>query len=258
MLSYNNTLVSENCKTSDKSIPHSGIGTLSGETPRDNTRDNNSRVRSLNTELTEQIQNIRTHYAKTNTKGVFLSKKYKIDCAKTVLSEIDITTLLESCIVSIPNTYQLYFDYTIFKSFIIPELYDTIINYTVNKISYCIHQYEKIELHINLNTFSISAYNRYKDCIIAYTQKLYSTIPNFPTILVAMHLYNTPSSLDTISQLLGTLLPEETRRKVIKHDNKSSEKAINTILEIVHITDLSNSILMCNNTLCSTNPSSST
>lgn len=284
MLSYNNTLISENCKTSDKSIARSvaipEVGTSVGEPREDRredrreegaqdraqeraqefhsmkgnetvseetTRDNNCRIRSVNTELVEQIKNIRKHYAKTNMKSVFLSKKYKKDCAKMVLTEIDINTLLESCIIYIPDTYQIYVDYTMFKSFIIPELYDTIINYTVNKIIYCIQKYGKIELHINLHTFSVSAYNRYKECIIAYSKKLQSTIPNFPTLLVAMHLYNIPSCIETISQLLGTLLPQETRRKVVKHDIKSSEKAINTILEIVHITDLSNSALFGDN-----------
>lgn len=209
MLSYNNTLISENCKTSDKSIPRSvaipEVGTSVGEPREDRreeraqafhsmkgnetvseetTRDDNCRIRSVNTELVEQIKNIRKHYAKTNTKSVFLSKKYKTDCAKMVLTEIDINTLLESCIIYIPDTYQIYVDYTMFKSFIIPELYDTIINYTVNKIIYCIQKYGKIELHINLHTFSVSAYNRYKECIISYSKKLQSTIPNFPTLLV--------------------------------------------------------------------------
>jgi len=298
MLSYNNTLISENCKTSDKSIARSvaipEIGTSVGEPREDRreeraqefhsmkgnetvyeartrevgtsesvqdlygdglsskdketTRDNNNRIRTVNTELIEQIKNIRSHYAKTNTKGLFLSKKYKKDCAKMVLTEIDINTLLESCIIYIPDTYQIYVDYTMFKSFIIPELYDTIINYTIHKIIYCIQKYGKIELHINLHTFSVSAYNRYKECIILYSKKLQSTVPNFPTLLVAMHLYNIPSCIETISQLLGTLLPQETRRKVVKHDIKSSEKAINTILEIVHITDLSNREIMVDNT----------
>jgi len=253
MLSYNNTLISENHITTEEGIHHSIIGGLSEETPQPDTR----RMKGLNAELVEQIQNIRTHYSKNNTKGVFLSKKYKIECAKMVLTKIDINTLLESAIVYIPDTYQIFFDYIIFKSFIIPELYDTIINHTVNKIVYCIQKYGKIEIHINLNTFSVSAYNRYRDCIIAYTQKLHSTVPNFPTLLVAMHLYNIPSCIETISQLLGTLLPQETRRKIVKHDNKASEKAISTILEIVYMTDLSNNSVMCDNTLLSTNRTSS-
>jgi hypothetical protein len=253
MLSYNNTLISENHTTAGEEVPHSIIEGFSEEISKPDPH-----MKVFNTELIEQIQNIRTHYSKNNTKGVFLSKKYKIECAKMVLTKIDINTLLESTIVHIQDTHQIYFDYIIFKSFIIPELYDTIINHTVNKIVYCIQKYGKIEIHINLNTFSVSSYNRYKDCIIAYTQKLHSTVPNFPTLLVAMHLYNIPSCIDAISQLLGSLLPQETRRKIVKHDGKSSEKAINTILEIVYMTDLSNGLIMCDNIILSTNRPSST
>lgn len=202
----------------------------------------------MNTDLVEQINKIRKYYASTNSKGIFVSKKYKIDCAKLVLNEIDINILLRSTIIVIPNSHQIFLDYIIFKSFIIPELYDTIINYAINLIMSCIQKYGKIEIHVNMNTLSVSAYNRYKDCIIAYTTKLYSVIPNFPELLVSMHLYNIPSCIDTISQLVEPLIHPETRKKMIRYDNVSSEKAINTILEIIHITssdmiDSSNVIL---------------
>jgi hypothetical protein len=194
----------------------------------------------MNTELVEQINKIRKHYASSNSKGIFISKKYKIDCAKMVLNEIDIDTLLKSTINVIPDSHQIFFDYIIFKSFIIPDLYDTIINYAINLIMSCIQKYGKIEIHVNMNTLSVSAYNRYKDCIMAYTTKLYSFIPDFPERLVAMHLYNIPSCIDTISQLVEPLIHAETRKKMIKYDNVSSEKAVHTILEIIHITSTNN------------------
>jgi hypothetical protein len=190
----------------------------------------------MNNDLIEQINKIRKHYASSNSKGMGLSNKYKIDCAKMVLNEIDVNTLLKSTIIIIPDSHQLFFDYIIFKSFIIPELYDTIINYIINRIITAIQKYGKIEIHVNLNTLTVSAYNRYKDCINTYTSKLYSSIPNFQEALVAMHLYNIPSCIDTIAQLIDPFIHPETRNKMIKYDNISSEKAINTILEIIHIT----------------------
>jgi hypothetical protein len=194
----------------------------------------------MNNDLVEHINKIRKHYASSNSKGMGLSNKYKIDCAKMVLNEIDINTLLESTILVIPDSHQLFFDYLIFKSFIIPDLYETIISYTINKIVACIQKYGKIEIHVNLNTLSVSSFTRYTQCIISYTKRLYSDVPNFPESLVAMHLYNIPSCIDSIAQLIDQFIYPETRNKMVKYDNISSEKAINTILEIIHITSSKN------------------
>ena len=57
----------------------------------------------MNNDLVEQINKIRKHYASSNSKGMGLSNKYKIDCAKMVLNEIDLNTLLESTILFIPD-----------------------------------------------------------------------------------------------------------------------------------------------------------
>ena len=194
----------------------------------------------MNNDIITQINDIRSHHASSNSKSVF-SKKSKIDCAKMVLNAFDINTLLESTVVSIPDSHQLFVDYVIFKSFIIPELYDTMVSYTINKIVENVKKYGKIELHINLNTLSVSGYYRYKDCVFAYSTNLYSIIPNFSDVLVAIHLYNIPSCIDTIAHLIDPFIPPDTKKKMIKYDNISSEKAIRTILEIICITSSTNS-----------------
>ena len=50
-----------------------------------------------------------------------------------------------------------------------------------------------------------------------------------------MHVYNVPSSIEMISQLIETLVPKEVLKKVELYDKQSSEKSINTIREIIQM-----------------------
>jgi hypothetical protein len=184
-------------------------------------------------DLLERINNLRTEYGNENKKGFFSSKQYKFDCANTVLKTIDLDILLESTLVILPNSYHLFFDYTLFKTFAVPELNDTIIKYALDKISYCIDTYGTYEMHINLSTFSISAFHRYKAIIELYSYEINTNHPHFHENVKMMHVYNIPSTIDTISQLVGPMLPQHVRQKIVHYDKNASEKPMQTIMEII-------------------------
>ena len=183
--------------------------------------------------LLERINNLRTEYKNENKKGFFSSKQYKFDCANMILKTIDLDTLLNSTLTILPNSYHLFFDYTVFKTFATPELFDTIISFVIFKISNCINTYGTYEMHINLNTFSVSAFHRYRDIIDAYSYEITNNNQIFNEKLRKMHIYYTPSAIDQIAQLLGPMAPEN----VIKYDKVASEKAIKTITEILQTTN---------------------
>jgi len=191
-----------------------------------------SKTTTETNDLLERINKLRTDFANDNKKGVFSSKQYKVDCANTVLKTIDIDTLLNSTLVTLPNSH-LYFDYTIFKTFATPELYDRIIQFAVEKISQCIREYGTYEMHININTFSISAFQRYKPIIELYSHICNTFHTEFHEKIKIMHVYNIPSTIETISKLIGPLLPQNVMQKVIRYDKVASEKPLQTISEIL-------------------------
>jgi hypothetical protein len=183
--------------------------------------------------LLERITKLRNEYSTENKKGLFSSKQCKFDCANSVLKTIDIDTLLNSTLLLLPNSYHLFFDYTVFKTYAVPELYDAIMKYTIHKISDCIQKYGKYEMHINLNTFSVSAFQRYKPIIELYSYECNTNHIDFREKINTMHIYNIPSTIETISQLIGPLLPKNMRDKLINYDKTSSEKPLQTISEII-------------------------
>lgn len=201
-------------------------------------------------DLLARINNLRTEYGNENKnkKGFFPSKQYKFDCANTILKTIDLDTLLESTLIMLPNSYHIFFDYTLFKTFAVPELYDKIIKYGVDKISNCIDTYGTYEMHINLSTFSISAYHRYQAIIELYSYEVNTNYPHFHDNIKLMHVYNIPSTIDAISQLVGPMLPQRVRQKIIHYDKNASEKPMQTITEIIQTSNNIPDVLQSENT----------
>lgn len=215
-ISYDNTLSTENLSS-----------------PIQNHRSNNVLVSSEMNDLQEKINKLRTNFTNDNKKGLFSSKQFKFDCANTVVKNIELETLLDSTLVLLQNSNHLFFDYTIFKTYATPEIYDKIMKYAIDKISYCINKYGSYEMHVNLNTFSVSAFHRYKTIIEAYSYECNTNHREFHDKIRTMHVYNIPTTIETISQLVGPMLPQIVRQKVIIYDKASSEKPLQTISEII-------------------------
>jgi hypothetical protein len=192
-----------------------------------------SKIQTESDELLDRINKLRNEYASDNKKGLFSSKQYKFECANAVLKTIDLDTLLNSTLTILPNSYHLFFDYNVFKTFAVPELYDTIMQYSISKISHCINTYGTYEMHVNLNTFSVSAFQRYRPIIELYSHECNTNHKEFHEKIKTMHIYNVPSTVETISQLIGPILPPLVRQKVIKYDKSASEKPLQTITEIL-------------------------
>jgi hypothetical protein len=184
--------------------------------------------------LLDRINKLRTDFETNNKKGIFSSNQYKFECANDILKTIDLATLLNSTLIILPNSYHLFFDYTMFKTFAVPELYEKIMKFAIEKISYCINTYGQYEMHVNLNTFSLSAFYRYKTIIEMYSHECNTNHTEFYEKIKTMHIYNIPIAIDTISQLMGSLMPLSVRQKIVKYDKVSSEKPLQTIDEILN------------------------
>jgi len=118
--------------------------------------------------LINEIKEFQNNYYSVNKKNFFFKKQQKIDCATEISEKCDINTLLNNSVFIIPNTNSIFFDYTIFKVFANPANYNNIINHINHLINYCIQYFERYNVHINLSSFTITAYERYKKLIMDF------------------------------------------------------------------------------------------
>jgi hypothetical protein len=183
--------------------------------------------------LLERINKLRTEYANTNKKSFFFNSQYKQNCATEINNQFEIDTLMSSTLFILPNSHHVYFDYTMFKTFAIPELYEQIVGKVIQKMRYCLDTYGTCEVHININSFSISAFHRYKPIIELYSYECNNKNQDFYEKIKKMHVYNVPSTINAISTLIQPILNPLMREKIVKYDKESSIKPMQTINAIL-------------------------
>jgi hypothetical protein len=154
------------------------------------------------------MENMKKKYYDKNTKNHFFKQSQKIDCAKTLTesSEFHLETAIKNTVFILPDSNCVFLNYEIFKYFGHEGVYDTLVNYILSLILLSISKFEKFEFHINLNSFTISAAQRYQPAIRLFMNKCLSEKTEFSKLLKRMVIYNTPQLMNEISLFLKPLI----------------------------------------------------
>jgi hypothetical protein len=128
-------------------------------------------------------------------------------------------------------------DYTVFKLYANPTNYNEIITYLCNLLQYCIDEYGNYEVHVNLDTFSVSSCHRYKDILQMYCDVCLNNSTDFNVKLIKVCLYNIPNVFDSISLILNPFIDKIVISKMVKF-NKIETKQIldnnnNSLIEYI-------------------------
>lgn len=167
--------------------------------------------------ITNQITELQTQFYAQNTKSTFFKNTQKLECAASITQSIQINDLFKHTVYRIPNTNQVYFDYTLFKTYGHPEIYDPLVDYILAIFSLCIQEYNCLEFHINLHTFTITAAQRYKELARIFCSKCLGKHTIVYSRLESLHIHNPPKMIDTFTNLLSGLIDDTIRSKVHLH-----------------------------------------
>uniref|UniRef100_A0A6C0ARU4 CRAL-TRIO domain-containing protein n=1 Tax=viral metagenome TaxID=1070528 RepID=A0A6C0ARU4_9ZZZZ len=180
--------------------------------------------------LITKIEKLKAEYYAESTKAMFFKKQQKVDCANMICNGVGLEEMLNHTVFVIPNTNRVYFDYTIFKTYAIPSNYDAIVKRVLDLFQECIVKYGNFEAHVNLNTFTISAFERYKAIIIKFCEECFKNNTHFSVDLVKFCIYNSPNMIDLITTTAKPFIDDTIRQKVILFNKKESEKLISDLL----------------------------
>ena len=89
--------------------------------------------------------------------------------------------LFANTIYILSNTNKLYFDYTFFKTYATPPIFHSLVEYIYDLIKQTIQKYNSYEIHINWNTYTISAHDRYKELYTLFLNRYDNFDKNFYT-----------------------------------------------------------------------------
>ena len=160
----------------------------------------------------KKVSELQELYYSTNTKNSFIKKRQKNECANLVSKWVGTNTMLNQCIYVFDGC-KLYIDYTVFKTFVCPENYNHIVNYFVDIIQTVINEYGRYQLYVNLQTFTISALERYRSFISLLSSRC--ATEQFEQYIEIFQIHNSPSFLTATSNLLSPFMPDSVKTKMV-------------------------------------------
>lgn len=185
------------------------------------------------TDLLKRVQEFKNDYYSNNSKNIFFKKKQKMDCAKEISQNFQLHELIELFVCCIPNTPNIYLDYNVFKLFANETNYQMIIEKILQRIDECIFTFGHYNIHLNIDSFTVSAGERYYSFIELYVNicLIYSEKNNFmySDKLCIMYIYYPPSVLDILDKLFKKTIEKAVREKFIIIPKKDSKETIDKL-----------------------------
>lgn len=167
---------------------------------------------SFSNNLEKQLDEFRQNYYKKNEKTFFYKQSQKTDCAEKITQEFSLSYLLEKSIYS--HKHVIFFHYPVIKTFIHPRIYSNILSYIDNMIEQTLQQYEIIDIVINMDSFTMTAAQRYKDIIKIFCNKYLQNDENlkkFKTI----YIQNSPSVIEMIQKMFSPFMSQKATGKFV-------------------------------------------
>lgn len=178
-------------------------------------------------ELMEEIRKIQD-MQKTRSFS-FFKRTDKMNSARMVSSQFNLNQLIESTIFIIPNTNKIYLNYLVFKTYANPENYMYFIEYLLYLFDYVVQTYGTFELHVNIQTFTITAAQRYKEIIELFCAKCLVSNTNYSHVLERMYIYFPPNVMDNIIRIISPLVDKNITNKVVIYKKEESDTCIKSL-----------------------------
>jgi len=174
-----------------------------------------------NAELKSKIHEIKNTFYETSGKNVFFKKEQKFECAGTISKSIGLDEMIKKTFYVLPNTNKVYADYSVFKLYATPDTFDYISTKLIDLLN-TISLDGAYELHINLESFTISAYERYKQFITIYCNKCLSYGSSQSISMSKMVIYNTPLFIDSLSRILRPVMHPDVPNRIAYYKKNES------------------------------------
>ena len=178
------------------------------------------------TEFINKLTNLRNQYYSDSGKNMFFKNKQKIECASNICNSIGIEQIIDKTIYCLPNSNKVFFDYTIFKMYATPENYNKIVAHALLMCRHSISENGNFEIHINLNSFTVSACERYKDIIQIFCNECLRSNTRYSINLSKLIVYNSPNMIDSISRIILPFIDPIVRNKITLYNKSESDSLL--------------------------------
>jgi len=179
--------------------------------------------------LTELMEKFKNDYYSDQGKNSFFKKSQKMECAKEICQKFNVYEMIQRTVYRISNTNRVIFDYTVFKIFANPDNYDLFVSQVINVYDQILSEYDKFEVHIILESFTISAAERYKDVIKLFSARCMSAATKYSSLLTKMCIYYTPVMMDSISSIMRPFIDPDVSKRIVMYSKAESQEKFNAL-----------------------------
>lgn len=155
----------------------------------------------------ETIENIKTNYYSTHGgKNMLFKNRQKKEITEEICRTLNIESLLKESVFLIPATSHIFINYEYIKNYLSDSVIDSLFDHLITIYDESIAKYGEYSLHINLNTITISALDRYKDLLKTLCDKFANKSETsgfyYSQFNTNIFFYNIPSFMNQLIVLL--------------------------------------------------------
>lgn len=176
--------------------------------------------------LLHQLEAVKNDFFSKRQKSIFFKSKQKSEYADNVCEIFDLNDLLCHTMYLIPNTNKLYLNYVLFKQYANENNRDRIVSYSVDFLRKNILEHTMIEIHINLNTLSMSATERYRKIVEMFARCCMEDVTSFSQSISKIYIYFTPHMIETILNFIKPMCDPTLVKKIVRYSKSESDKKL--------------------------------
>jgi hypothetical protein len=176
--------------------------------------------------LVEMMEKYHKEYYQSQGKNMFFKKGQKLDCAKEMSKVFQLEEMIQQTTYIIPETNKIVFNYTIFKLYANDDNYQTIIQKVITLYDEILVNHAKFEAHVILDTFTISAAERYKNAIKMFCEMCMNSNTKYTEFMEKMYIYYTPSMIESIATILRPFIDTSIQSRIVYYSKVESKELL--------------------------------
>ena len=153
-----------------------------------------------------------------------LKKTNKQHFKAIVLNDLELKFLLDQSFLV--KDEKILIKYTIIKNYANEQTFDRIIEHLLIKIRYIIKSYEKFEMHVNLDSYSITSHERIKNIYPRLFRACEDDNILFSEKLVFLNVYNCPIVLRTLNSFFSSFINPIANEKITLYNKIDSKEML--------------------------------
>jgi hypothetical protein len=179
--------------------------------------------------IINELNLLKEEYYRENGKNLLFKKKQKMEIAKKICNNFDLLFLFRKTVFRINGTNIVFIDYKFFKIYMNENIYNELINFILIIFDETVELYGSFVVHVDVDTITPSAVERYKEILIKFNEKCVHT--NYVNKLEKWVIYNVPNFVDSFVSILTVIIHPDILNCLERYSKEESPALINDLLK---------------------------